>query len=288
MNVKAELCKAFNHTAFHYDRVALIQHEIGERLFARLSYLNIKPQYVLDLGCGTGVFSQCLKKQYPDAQIIGLDLAVLMLKQAKAKQKWWKKSWSLVNADMLKLPFASGIFDVIFSNQVIHWSPSLQDLFRELNRVMNVNGCLMFSTLGPNTFTEIRQAWACVDKHQHANHFIDMHDVGDCLMSEYFIDPVVDMEILTAHYQSLDALVRSLKNQGVRNINAARHTGLTGKQSWKNFEQSMQKSCTPDGKFPLTYEVVYGHAWKGEQRRFGRGTETVISIDKLRAFTKEE
>ena len=180
------------------------------------------------------------------------------------------------------MPFASGIFDLVFANQVIHWSSSLASVMSELSRVMNPQGCLMFSTLGPDTFCELRQAWATTDNHAHVNDFIDMHDMGDILMSEHFLDPVVDMEILTAQYSTLPRLLQALKAQGVRNINPSRNSGLTGKQAWRDFEHSMSSFCTTQGKYPLTYEVVYGHAWKGEQRRMEKGTETTISVDQLR------
>lgn len=281
MNVKNEICKSFNKHAGRYEKAAIIQHEIGERLFERLDYLNIKPEYVLDLGCGPGMFSKRLKKYYPAANIVGFDLAHDMLRQAKRKQGWRSK-WSLVGGDMAAMPFASEQFDLVFANQVIHWSDSLPLVVRELARVMSPQGCLMFSTLGPDTFLELRQAWATVDQYAHTNDFIDMHDLGDCLLAEHFLDPVVDMEMLTAHYPSLNDLLRSLKTQGVPNINAGRQRGMTGKHAWQAFETAISAFYTDDGKCPLTYEVVYGHAWKGEQLRTETGVETRISVDQLR------
>ena len=281
MNVNNEICKAFNDHAVQYEQAAVIQHEIGERLFERLDYLKIKPRYILDLGCGPGYFSRRLKKYYPNAQVVGFDMAYVMLQQARAKQGWRKK-WFLVNGDMMAMPFADGLFDLVFANQVIHWSPSLAAVMGELNRVMNSQGCLMFSTLGPDTFCELRQAWSAIDNHAHVNDFIDMHDLGDCLLAEHFLDPVVDMERLTAHYSTVPQLLQALKSQGVRNINVGRNPGLTGKRSWRAFEQTFATLSTENGKFPLTYEVVYGHAWKGEQRRMGKGTETMIPVEQLR------
>lgn len=281
MNKTIEIGNAFNQNATNYEKAALVQYEIGERLFERLSYLKIAPRYVLDLGCGTGIFTKRLKGKYPDAQIIGLDLACDMLRESRKKHRFWNK-WPLINADMRALPFADGLFDLIFANQVIHWSDPLSVVFRELNRVMNPGGCLMFSTLGPDTFRELTGAWSAVDNYAHANHFPDMHDVGDCLMAERFLDPVVDMESLTVHYRDLAKLVSSLKAQGVRNINPSRNPGLTGRRIWQAFETSYQNYCTPEGKYPLTYEVVYGHAWKGEQRRVDSGIETFIPVSAIR------
>ncbi len=281
MNVKNEICKAFNDHAAQYEQAAKIQREIGGRLFERLDYIKIKPQFILDLGCGPGSFSLQLKKYYPKARIIGFDVAFDMLLRARDKQSWRKK-WSLVNGDMTMMPFESGLFDLVFANQVIHWSPSLPCVLGELNRVMNKQGCLMFSTLGPDTFYELRQAWATIDNYAHANDFIDMHDLGDSMLAEHFLDPVIDMEKLTAHYETLPQLLQALKAQGVRNVNPLRRSGLTGRTSWRGFEQAISAFCTEQGKFPLTYEVVYGHAWKGDQRRMDKGTETTISVEQLR------
>lgn len=280
MTVTTEISKAFNKHAAQYEEAAKVQQEIGQRLFERLEYLKISPKYILDLGCGTGAFSRQLRSMFPKALVIGLDLAHEMLLQAKNKQGF-RRRWPLVNADMTQLPFPSGLFDLVFANQVVHWCNPMSDVFRELNRVMNANACLMFTTLGPDTFKELKQAWAGANDFAHVNEFIDMHDVGDYLMSEHFLEPVVDMELLAVHYDTLPQLVRSLKNQGVKNIHAQRNQGLTGRHAWKQFEINYSAMQTQLGKYPLTYEVVYGHAWKGAQQKTGHGTETRISVSDL-------
>lgn len=280
MTLTNEISKAFNQHATEYELAAKVQQEIGGRLLERLHYLKMSPQRILDLGCGPGFFSRELALMYPKAQIVGLDLAESMLIQARKKHSWRRK-WSLVAADMKNLPFATGAFDLVFANQVIHWGDSLPHVFRELNRVMKVNGCLMFTTLGPDTFKELKSAWSIANEYAHVNEFPDMHDVGDCLMSEHFLEPVMDMELLAVHYQTLPKLLKSLKAQGVKNINSARNKGLTGKTSWKLFEQKYAEMQTDTGKYPLTYEVVYGHAWKGEQRKTGQGIETMIPISQI-------
>ncbi len=88
--------------------------------------------------------------------------------------------------------------------------------------------------------------------------------------------------MLAVHYATLPKLLQALKAQGVRNINPARNSGLTGRHSWRTFEEAMKTFCTEQGQFPLTYEVVYGHAWKGAMHRVGQGTETFIPVSQLR------
>ncbi len=86
----------------------------------------------------------------------------------------------------------------------------------------------------------------------------------------------MDMELLSVHYESVTKLVKALKAQGVKNIHEQRNKGLTGKAAWLQFEKNYQKVQTAQGKFPLTYEVVYGHAWKGERRKTQEGGETIF------------
>ena len=144
---------------------------------------------------------------------------------------------------------------------------------------MKVGACLMFSTLGPDTFRELTKAWENIDNYAHVNLFTDMHNIGDILLQEYFLDPVVDAEYIYVHYSNILSLLESLKIQGVKNINKKRRTGLMGKEAFKQFKQNFAPYSHT--KFQLTYEVIYGQAWKGTQRRTVSSTETVIAVEDL-------
>ncbi len=281
MTSTREISKAFNRKASQYEKTAKVQKEIGSRLFERLDYLKLEPRYILDLGCGTGLFTQLLKKKYPKAQVVGLDIARAMLDISKQKHSWRSK-WQVVNGDMHTLPFPSGLFDLVFSSQTIHWSSNAPLLFNELNRIMNQGGCLMFSTLGPDSLKELKTAWSKVDGYAHANDFMDMHDLGDIMLKASFVDPVVDMEYLSVHYPSVEALLKALKDQGVRNIHSNRNQGVTTPHQLKVLKQAYTTLQTEEGQIPLTYEVVYGHAWKGSTHKAQNGSETVIPISQIK------
>lgn len=277
-----EIGQSFNAHASEYEREAQVQLEIGQRLFERLDYLKMTPRTILDIGCGPGPFLNQLAERYPNAEIVALDIAHSMLSMVKSKQTA-NDVWHAINADMHQMPFASEQFDLIFSNQVLHWSHSLPAVLREWQRVLRPEGCLLFSTLGPDTFQELKQAFQQVDTYAHVNTFYDMHHVGDCLLTQAFTDPVVDMEVILAHYSSLSTMLRSLKSQGVKNIHEKRKSGLMGKDAWRKFEEAMALSQTPNLKYPLTYEVVYGHAWKSAHQFVQQGGETTISLAELKA-----
>lgn len=275
-----EIRRSFDRAAGEYEKAAVVQNEIGQRLLERLDFIKINPQRVLDLGCGAGQFSLALKKRYPKAQIVAIDISKKMLQQAGNKQTWRKK-WSLIQADMANLPFQPGSFDLIFSNQTIHWSDNAQSLFAELQRVMATDGCLLFSTLGPDTFKELKAIFNQIDTFAHVNQFDDMHNIGDRLLQQQFMNPVMDMEFLTVCYPSVKKLLNSLKKQGVRNIHPNRKRGLSSQRFVDRLIGQYQEQYGQDQKIPLTYEVVYGHAWRGVSPQQTIGVETYVPISQI-------
>ena len=281
MTIKQEIINSFSKSATSYDTLAKVQHEIGKRLLERLDYIKIEPKAVLDMGCGTAAFSKLLKKKYPNASIVSMDISHEMLKVAKKKQRWSLKRYRLCNADMEALPFKANSFDLVFSNQAVHWGSALELVFNEVNRAMCSDGLFIFSTLGPDTFKEIRQSWGKVDDFSHVNQFTDMHDVGDDLVKSFFADPVIDMEYITLKYSKLKKLFHDIKGQGVKNVTTMRRKGLTGKKAWAGFEKAYESLADSDKKYPLTYEVIYGHAWKGRMKN--KGSDTFIPISSLKS-----
>jgi malonyl-CoA O-methyltransferase len=246
-------------------------------LQARLQYLKINPQVILDLGCGLAQSTKALKKIFPKAQVIGIDCSMQMLKLANSRRYFWNKL-PFVQADVMQLPIASESVDLIFSNQLLHWLPDTSGFFKECFRVLKPQACLLFSSLGPDTFKEFRQVFVKIDQFQHVHDFIDLHDIGDQLLSEDFLDPVMDREDLQINYTSPDALLQALRHQGVRNYSSKRSKGLMSKKKWQTLWEYYP---TVDGKWPVTYEIVYGHAWRANVSR-GTG-EHSISIEKLRS-----
>ena len=126
----------------------------------------------------------------------------------------------------------------------------------------------MFSTLGPDTLFELREAFGGVDHATHVNQFIDMHDLGDALMRVGFAEPVMDMDKIVLTYDKVRDVMHDLKAIGAHNATRDRGRGLMGKQAWQRVEAHYE-ARRRDGKLPATYEVVYGHAWKSRLKKKG-------------------
>lgn len=250
---------AFERAAATYDGAAALQSEVGHRLVERLDLIRLKPRRVLDLGAGTGEFSQALLGRYRRAQVVALDLALNMLRRTRARGGWLRRA-ACVCADAERLPFAAGSFDFIFSNLMLQWCQDLEPVFTELRRVLAPGGLLMFTSFGPDTLQELRRSWETVDGYSHVNTFIDMHNVGDALVRTRWVDPVMDTERITMTYRKVRALMQDLKQIGAHNVTAGRPRGLTGRHRLRQMEQAYER-FRRDGVLPASYEIVYGHAW---------------------------
>src|SRR5260363_169499 len=96
--------------------------------------------------------------------------------------------------------------------------------------------------------------------------FIDMHDLGDILARSGFETPVVDMEMLTLTYRSPAALLNDVRRWGAYPCNRSLD-GLTGRRRYAALTAALEaQRAACGGQIELTFEVVYGHAWKERAR----------------------
>jgi malonyl-CoA O-methyltransferase len=250
---------AFDRAGATYDAAAVLQARVGEELLERLAPFDFDPAVILDLGAGTGRLSGRLKRRYRRCRVIALDLAPGMLREA-ARHQGWLRRFERVCADAARLPLSSECADVVFSNLMLQWCDPPDSVMAEVRRVLKPRGFFAFSTFGPDTLKELRNAWGEVDASTHVNRFLDMHDVGDALVRAGFTEPVLDVERLTVTYADVLSLMRDLKLIGARNMTAGRWRALTGKGRLRRMTERYE-AYRRDGRLPATYEVIYGAAW---------------------------
>lgn len=259
--------RAFSRSAAGYDAAAALQHEVEKRLMESLDYFTLRrgqdaaaPSVVLDVGCGPAHAAAAMRKRWPKAQVVALDLALPMLREAKKQSGWWKP-FQRVCADLRALPLAEGTVDVLFCNLSLQWVDDLPAAFNGFRRVLKPGGLLVCSTFGSETLQELRDAFAHADAVPHVSPFPQIAQFGDALMMAGFRDPVLDRDRFTLTYDDLPALMRELRAMGATNALQHRRHTLTGRARFTAAARAYEPLRRADGKLPSTWDVIYAHAW---------------------------
>jgi malonyl-CoA O-methyltransferase len=274
------IARAFDRASGSYDAAAALQERVRNELLVRLEDLKVTPAAVLDLGAGTGHATRELTRRYPKALVVASDIAPGMLAQAKSQSRWLRR-FERVRADAYALPFREGAFDLVFSSLMLQWCDDLDAVFAEISRVLAPGGLLLFSTFGPGTLAELREAWSASDpQYNHVNHFFDPHALGSALMQAGFAEPVLDVDRIVMPYPDTFALMRELKAIGAHNVTRGRPRGLTGRQRIAAMSLAYETQRR-DGSLPATYEVIHATSWGGRPAA-NSPLETFISPSAIR------
>jgi malonyl-CoA O-methyltransferase len=267
---------SFERASAGYEAAAGLQARVAGELLQRLDELRIAPRTVLDLGAGTGRVTRELKRRYPRAQVIALDLAPGMLREARRHLRPWRR-FARVCGDALRLPLKDASIDLVFSSLMLQWCEPLAAALTEVRRVLRPEGFCAFSTFGTDTLCELREAWSASDGLNHVNHFPDVHEVGDALVRAGLMEPVLDVDRLRGVSPDALALMHELKAIGAHNVTAGRPRTLLGRTRLTRMREAYERLRGPDG-LPVTWEVVYGACWGARGRPAASPVEGVVRI----------
>ena len=252
--IKQRVRQSFERAATTYDGAALVQRRVCERLLELLPDLAAPPPTLLDAGCGTGYGARLLRGRWPAARLTGVDFAPAMLALAR------RESDDCCAADIEKLPFADASFDLWWSSLSIQWCAA-DAVFGEAARVLARGGQLAVSTLGPHTFSELRQAFAGIDAHRHTLHFSEPETIGEALARAGFGRISVQRETHTLHYPDLKTLLRAVKAIGAQNVGSGGRSGMMGRAAWQRLEAAYERHRQRAG-LPASYDVILAYAKK--------------------------
>jgi len=107
-------------------------------------------EFLLDAGCGTGIFTMDMLSC--GARVVGLDLSLSMIRRARQKAR--NSRLQIISADLLNLPFPENTFYKAVSITALEFIPDARKALKELFRVTRKGGTVVVATLNS------RSPWA--------------------------------------------------------------------------------------------------------------------------------
>ncbi|HEY3433836.1 MAG TPA: malonyl-ACP O-methyltransferase BioC [Rhodocyclaceae bacterium] len=257
MNAAQEVRHAFGRAAHRYDAVADYQQEVGKRLLAGRPWLELSGR-ALDLGCGTGHGTALLQHGFPALNLTALDFALPMVSHLATVLS---PRPTRLCADAQALPFRPDSFDFCWSSLTMQWCDPVQ-VFAEIARILKPGGRLALSTLGPETFAELRQAFAGVDEYRHTIDFLPESSLKVAL-SEAGLNAVRwERKTITRYRPDLRSLLAGVRDLGANRVTGGnRRSGLMGKAAWLKLQAAYEALRIPQG-LPLSYDTFFIYAEK--------------------------
>lgn len=266
-----------------------LHQEVARRMAEKLELIRVTPQRLIDWWGFAGGGAEGLARRYPQAarRVVEPNDALVERSQAQARLPWWSpRRWQATpSAQLDTQALEAGAAELLWANMMLHWASDVPALLASWQRSLAVDGFVMFSCFGPDTLKELRALYRRLGWPAPGPAFVDMHDLGDALVEAGFADPVMDMEQLTLTFATPAALLGELRGLG-SNVRPDRPAGLRTPRWRHRLEAELQSLAGADGRLSLSFEIVYGHAFKPVPRA-RLGEQTSISLEQMRQMVRK-
>ncbi len=214
MSDKTIITRNFSKSAYLYDEYADIQRLAADRLIEEIPGGSFRR--ILEIGCGTGIYTRLLKAKFGDSSIRAIDISETMIEVARKNTPSENVEFIVGDAEEIG---SEKSYDLITSNSAIQWFGSIENALQGYSNILNKGSWLVFSSFGPLTFNELAAALKEIRPGRElfvaSGNFPDREDLNRLLSK--FLNKVSVEEIITRkEYPSLKGLLKSIKHTGVR------------------------------------------------------------------------
>jgi len=232
----------FSKSVKTYDKHAKVQKHMANNLLSYLPNENINS--ILEIGSGTGYFTNLLLKKYPNSKIDICDISSHMLEESK--KKFSNKINKYILGDIETIKFNSK-YDLIVSNATFQWFNHLEDTVLYLKTLINKNSKIIFSTFGEKTYWELTESFRRIhSQYEYSQNFKS---------KLYFenLEYKVEEEFYLEEYESLIKFLKNIKGVGATSAKTGKK--IITKGLLEQVEKEYIKLCK--GKVEVTNHLLY-------------------------------
>jgi ubiquinone/menaquinone biosynthesis C-methylase UbiE len=227
---------AYRQDRSFYERYDAFRYRTEGHILEELDTLDLRGKKLLEIGLGQGADSMQLINRGVD--YYGIDLTEESVRRVKERFAMFNKPYnevSVVNAE--QIPYPDQSFDIVYSHGVIHHSPHIENIAKEIYRVLRPGGQAVIMLYHKNSY----------------NYYVSIAIVRRLGLMLLMVFPF------------LAKLVSKLTGESVERIN--RHKFHLKREGWKYFRMKNFIHRSTDGP-----DNVYASVWtaKSGKKLFGQ------------------
>jgi malonyl-CoA O-methyltransferase len=263
MEVKHGIRRNFARRARSYDRHACMQRLMAHGLAVVAQDVIGRARRILEIGCGTGYFTQLLRQANQGARLVALDLDASLVETARRRLGVAAGvEWLVADGEV---PLR-GEYDLIIANATFQWFTHPAATLANYYQSLAPGGILSFSTLGPGTFQELAGALAQAALSLNfsnfpkipAQDFADRATWSDLLSQAGFRQVQLAREMVTTTFPSVREFLKALQATGATNPRPSPFSPRLLHSMIAAYQAIYGKS----GAIPVSYEMIWAVAQK--------------------------
>lgn len=254
----ARIVESFARSAADYDAHAHVQLQCAERLagYMQANSRHLIEGPLLEIGCGTGIFSRRLCDIFTDRQLILTDACAEMIAHCRAR---------LAAVESGRLQFKRAAigeiapreqYALIVSAFVLQWLEDFEGGLSALTAALKPGGRLFFSLPETSSFAE----WKAICRHAAVPY--TGNPLPSCEAVRQFaaanqLHTSMCQETFTAHYRSFEEFLNNLKLVGASTTLCSQPLTISEMRRLLSTARRLYPNS-----FTATYRVLFGYLEK--------------------------
>lgn len=245
----------FGAAANTYDFESAVQREVAEKLSAMLSPSGAVGS-VLEIGCGTGFFTELLINRFPLASIDAVDISGPMIDSARKRVAQCARV-RFHTSDINRF-CPGGKYALIASSSALHWMTPLGETIKRISSMLEPRGSLASALMVEGTLAELHGARTRLFPHKAAPvRLPSVEEILEAIAAAGLTTGEFRVEERRQTCASARELLRSLNRQGVTGRQQGCRGLLNRAELLELSEYYDRRFSAPDGGVIATYRVLY-------------------------------
>ena len=258
MTMDASVTMRFARAARSYQAGVALHEAVADALLARLPWPDARDVgRILDLGCGTGVLTERMRRAYPQAHVTAIDAAASMV-CGTAERMGADPAFAAVTADVREYRSAQP-FDVLASSSALHWMTPLQETAAHLAGMVRPGGHLRVALMIRGTLGELhglrRRLFADLPP---ASQLPEADEVTGAFSAARWRLVAVAEHAFRWRYESVETFLGMLHAQGLTGGSVSHGRRLLTRGELRRLTEAYGRDhADPAGGVQATYRVLF-------------------------------